>query len=91
MTSEVYGNPTSLISLANGNLVYGTGHSVILFNENLKEFKSVLTDGYSFCALNRRNDIYVSVHQKPCIISFDLNLNQFKQFGTNGAVRVIIN
>ena len=36
-TIEVYGNPTSLISLPNGNLVYGTGHSLILFYENLKE------------------------------------------------------
>ena len=57
---EVAGWPTSLICLPNGNLVCGTDDSVKLFDENLKEIKSVSTGGQNFCALNRRNEIYVS-------------------------------
>ena len=82
---EVAGQPTSLISLPNGNLVCGTDGSVKLLDENLKEIKSVSTGGRSFCAVNHRNEIYVSVPQKHCIISFDLNLNELKQFGSKGA------
>ena len=82
---EVAGWPTSLICLPNGNLVCGTDDSVKLFDENLKEIKSVSTGGFSFCALSRRNEIYVSVYGKHCIISFDLNLNKLKEFGSKGA------
>jgi len=82
---EVAGQPTSLISLPNGNLVCGTDGSVKLLDENSKEIKSVSTGGESFCALNRRNEIYVSVQDKNCIISFDLNLNKLTQFGSQGA------
>jgi len=53
--------------------------------ENLKEIKSFSTGGWSCCALNRRNEIYVSVGGKHCIISFDLNLNQLNQFDSHGA------
>ena len=81
---EVDGQPTSLISLPNGNLVCGTTDSVKLLDENLKEIKSVTTGGWGFCAFNRRNEIYVTVDYKNCIILFDLNLNQLKQFGSNG-------
>ena len=71
--------------MPNGNLVRGTNDSVKLCDENLKEIKSVSTGGWSCCALNRRNEIYVSVYKKHCIISFDLNLNKLKQFGSLGA------
>ena len=75
----------SLIALPNGNLVYGTYQKVFILNENFQEIKSVETDGWSFCGLNHRNEIYVSDHSKHCIILFDLNLNQLKQFGSQGA------
>ena len=75
----------SLISLPKGNLVCGTDDSVKLLDENLKEIKSVSTGGINCCALNRRNEIYVSVQDKRCIISFDLNLNKLNQFGSEGA------
>ena len=74
----------SLIALPNGNLVNGNNHQVFLLDEKFQEIKRVLTDGYSFCALNHRNEIYASVHQNHCIILYDLNLNQLKQFGSNG-------
>ena len=74
----------SLIALPNGNLVYGTYKKVFLLNEKFQEIKSVETGGLSWCALSRRNEIYVSDYQSHCIISFDLNLNQLKQFGSNG-------
>ena len=76
---------TSLIALPNGNLVIGTYQKVFLLNENFQEIKSVETGGYNFCALNHRNEIYVSVDQEHCIILFDLNLNQLKKFGTRAA------
>ena len=82
---QVAGYPESWISLPNGNLVCCTDDSVILLDEYLKEIKSVSTGGYSCCTLNHRNEIYVSVGLKHCIISFDLNLNQLKQFGSNDA------
>ena len=82
---EVAERPLSLISLPNGNLVCGTTDSVKLLDENFKEIKTVSTGAFSCCALNRRNEIYVSVSVKHCIISFDLNLNQLKQFGSRGA------
>ena len=75
----------SLIALPNGNLVYGTVKKVLLLNENFQEIKSVETGGFSFCALNRRNEICVSAHSNNCIISFDLNLNKLKKFGFLGA------
>ena len=71
-----YNGGVSLIELENGNLVYGAFGKVFLLNENFQEIKSVSTGGLSFCALNSRNEIYVSV--KHCIILFDLNLNQLK-------------
>ena len=82
---EEAGKPVSLFSLPNGDLICGTADSVKLLDENFKETKSVLTGGFSFCALNHRNEIYVSVFGKHCFIMFDLNLNQLKQFGSNGA------
>jgi len=61
---------------------------VTLLDENFKEIKSVSSLFYrycfKYCALNKRNEIYVSVHQKNCNISFDLNLNKLKQFGSQG-------
>ena len=81
---QVAGRPVSLISLPNGNLVCGTDDSVKLFDENFKEIKSVSTDGWSFCAFNHRNEIYVSVIHEHCIISFDLILNKLNQFGSYG-------
>ena len=66
----------SLISLPNGNLVYGTYQKSFLLNENFQEIKRVSTCGMSCCALNQRNEIYVSDHSKHCIILFDLDLNQ---------------
>ena len=83
-TIQLAADGVSLIALPNGNLVYGTYGKVFLLNENFQEIKSVSTGGLSFCALNGRNEIYVSVYQSHCIISFDLNLNQLKQFGSNG-------
>ena len=82
---QVAGKPTSLISLPNGNLVCSTTGSVILLDENIKEIKSVSTGGINCCDLNRRNEIYVSVQDKRCIIWFDLNLNKLNQFGSEGA------
>ena len=77
---------TSLIALPNGNLVYGTANGkVFLLNENFQKIKNVSTGGHSCCAINDRNEIYVSSSQKHSIISFDLNLNQLKQFGSQGA------
>ena len=72
----------SLIALPNGNLVYGTYLKVFLLNENFLEIKSVETGRYSCCALNHRNEIYVS--SGHCIILFNSNLNQLKQFGSQG-------
>ena len=70
----------SLIALPSGNLVYSTNGKVFLLNENFQEIKSVSTGGLSFCALNHRNEIYVSVSHEDCIILFDLNLNELNQF-----------
>ena len=81
---EVAGRPSSLISLPTGNLVCCTDDSVKLLDENLKEIISVSTGGTSFCASSRRNEKYVSVSGKHCIISFDCNLNQLKKFGSLG-------
>ena len=55
----------SLIALPNAHLVYGILGKVFELNENFKfkEIKIVLTDGYSCCALNQRNEIYVSICQ----------------------------
>ena len=77
--------PTSLMVLTNGNLVCSINESLILLNENLQKIKSASTGGYSLCALNRRNEIYASVYIKNCIILYDLNLNELKQFGTHGS------
>ena len=83
---QVAGRPTSIISLPNGNLVYCSLNSVKSVDENFTEIKSFSICGLSFFfALNRRNEIYVSESSKHCIISFDLNLNQLKQFGSIGA------
>ena len=68
----------SITALPNGNLVYRTFMQVVLLNENVKEIKSVSTSGESCCALNYRNEIYVSDYSEDCIILFDLNLNQLK-------------
>ena len=85
-TIPIEGHPNLLISLPNINFVCGTSRSVILFNEKLQTIKEVSTGlGTTYCALSRRNEIYVSVPQKHCIILFDLNLNQLKQFGSQGA------
>ena len=82
---QLAGKPTSLISFPDGNIVCCTLDSVKLLDETFKEIKSVSTGGATFCALRRRNELYVSDNQKHCIISFDLNLNKLKQFGSNGA------
>ena len=82
---QVADYPLSLISLPSGNLVCSTDGSVKLLDENFKEIKSVSTGGFSCCALNHRNEIYMSDSSNHCIISFDLNLNKIKQFGTKGA------
>ena len=66
---ELAGQLSSLNSLPNGNLVYGTLRSVKLLDENFKEIKPVSkSSGYSFCALNSRNEIYVSVDDKHYIL-----------------------
>ena len=78
---EVAGRPVSLISLPKGNLVCGTCDSVRLLDET---FKEVSTGAFSFCDFNHKNEIYVSVSLKHCIILFDLNLNQLKRFGSEG-------
>ena len=83
-TIPIEGYPLSLIDLPNGQFVSGTDDSVILLNENLQSIKKVWTGGNSFCALSRRNEIYVSVYQRHCIILFDLNLNQLENFGSRG-------
>ena len=83
-TIPIKENLVSLIDLPNGNLVCGTDESVILFSENLENIKSFSTGGSSYCAINRRNEIYVSVCGQHCIYLFDLNLNQLKKFGRNG-------
>ena len=83
-TIQLPGYGVSLIALPNGNLVYGTLKKVFLLNENFQEIKSVSTGGHSFCAVNHRNEIYVSDHRNHCIISFDFNLNQLNQFGSRG-------
>ena len=75
----------SLIALPNGYLVYSAFWKVFLLNENFQEIKSVETCGLNFCAFNRRNEIYVSDNHKYCILLLDLNLNQLKQFGSEGA------
>ena len=84
---EKYG--VSLMSLPNGNLVYGTYGKVFLLNRNFKKIKSVKTSGDSFCAFNQRNEIYHNIYVsdtfKSCIILFDLNLNKLKQFDLEGA------
>ena len=75
----------SLIPLPNGNLVYGTYQKVFLLNENFQKIKSARTEGYSFCALNSRNELYVSDSGNDCIILTDLNLNTLKYFGLKGS------
>ena len=75
----------SLIALPNGNLVYGSYGEVFLLNENFQEIKSVSSNGDSFCALNSRNEICVTVLHGHCIRLFDLNLNPLKHFGSEGA------
>ena len=84
-TIQLAANGVSLIALPNGNLVYGTFNSVFLLNENFEQIKRVSTGGSSCCALNHRNEIYVSVDGKNCIILLDSNLNQLKKFGSKGA------
>ena len=74
----------SLIALPNGYLVYGTNGKVFLLNENFQEIKSIATGGLSCCALNYKNEIYVSDYPNHCIISFDLKMNQLKKFGSHG-------
>ena len=74
----------SLIALPNGNIVYGTYQKVFLLNENFQEINSFSTGGWSFCALNHKNEIYASSGQKHCIFLLDLNLNQLKKFGSEG-------
>ena len=64
----------SLIALPDGNIVYGTLNKVFLLNENFQKIKSVSTDRWSYCALNHRNEKYVTDYSKNCIILFDLNL-----------------
>ena len=85
-TFQLQSGGTSLIALPNGNLVYGTWGKLFLLNENFQEIKSVETGGSSFCALNHRKEIYVSDQSNNCIILFDLNLNELKQFGYKGTV-----
>ena len=74
----------SLIALPNDYLVYGTFKQVYLLNENFQELISVSTGGFNYCALNHRNEIYVSDQSKHCIILFDLNLNKLRHFGSEG-------
>ena len=82
---ERVSSPLSLIVLPNGNLVCGTECMVKLLNEELKVMKTKCTEGHGYCALNRRNQIYVSISQKNIIILFDLNLNELKRFGSPGS------
>ena len=77
-TIQLSNESISLIALPNGNLVYSTNGKVFLLNENLQEKESISTVRLSFCALNHRNEIYVSERWKNCIILFDLNLNEIK-------------
>ena len=82
---SIKGNPLSLIALPNGNLVCGTDISVILLNENFHEIKIISTGGLSFCALNRKSEICLSLYKQDCIMLFDLNLNKLKEFGSYGS------
>ena len=70
----------SLIALPNGNLVFGEESSVILLDEYFKEIKKVYVSRLECCALNHRNEIYVSCGYEKCIILFDSNLNKIKKF-----------
>ena len=77
------GQPASLIILPNGNLVCSTYPSVMLLNESFEHIE-IISPGGNYCAVNCRNEIYVSIFEKNCILLFDLNLNQLQQFGTRG-------
>ena len=82
--SKIINGGVSLIALPNGNLFYGARWKLLLLNEIFQEIKRVSTDGDGYCALNHRNELYVSDQAKHCITLFDLNLNQLKQFGSFG-------
>jgi hypothetical protein len=49
-----------LIALANGDLVFGVSFSLMLIEENFKEIRKVTVGNVDSCALNHRNEIYVS-------------------------------
>ena len=51
---------------------------MILLDENFKEIKSFLAGRFRCSALNYKSVIYVSINEKNCVISLDLNLNQLK-------------
>ncbi len=70
----------SLISLPNSNLVFGTESLVKLIDENFKEINSVTVGNLKCCALNHRNEIYVSDGYQNVITLLDLNLKEVKVF-----------
>jgi len=61
--------------LPNDNLGLGSkDNSLILTDENLKEINNVTVGKLEYCALNHRNEIYVSCGYQNHIILFDSNL-----------------
>ncbi len=71
----------SLVALPNGNLVVGTkDNSLILTDENFEEINNVSVGNLVYCALDHRNEIFVSYGYQNHIILFDSNLKKVKQF-----------
>ena len=67
----------SLVALPNGTLVVGTkDNSLILTDENFKDINNVTVGKLEYCALNHRNEIYVSCGDQNHIILFDSNLKK---------------
>lgn len=82
---EVASGGKSLISLPNGNLVFGTQTSLMILDENFKIMKSVALESIECCALNHRNEIYVSGGHDKVINLLDLNLKKVKVFRTEAS------
>ena len=79
MTIPVEVEAYSFCILPNGYLLSSNYGSITLFDENFQVIKRIDTEGFIFgCALNHRNEIYISNYNEKSIKMMNLDLNVIK-------------
>ena len=63
-----------------------TQNSIRVFNQILQEIKIIDVSKWTAfgCAINHRNEIYISNASNNCIDIYNLNLEKIKAFGSKG-------